>query len=217
MNSSERKVFVLSPASSAGKRAALLLSGNGASDCAGQLRLPRGAPLGEVFSFMSGLYFRGKLSYARAFEAPPPGHPGTLVIVPGRGLVDPDVHIDLDDLRGIAGVPVDLDEPRYVDPLVRDASKLAGLLGADDRVVLLGSVATDKYVGPLLPILNERLVIPEEFVGRGDMSRGGLLLRCVDSGEELSYIPVVGAERRGRRPPKLSPRRSKEPGESRGS
>ena len=137
--------------------------------------------------------------------------------MPGRGLMDPEVHIDLDDLRGIVEVPVDLDEPRYVDPLVRDVSKFAGLLAEEDRVVLLGSVATDKYVGPLLPILSERLVIPDEFVGRGDMSRGGLMLRCVDAGEELSYSPVIGARRRGRRPPKLSPRRLKRSHKSKGS
>ena len=32
------------------------------------VRLRReGLPLGEIFSFISGLYFRGKLAYVRAF------------------------------------------------------------------------------------------------------------------------------------------------------
>ena len=31
-----------------------------------QLRSVEGATIGEVFSFLSGLYFRGKLTYARA-------------------------------------------------------------------------------------------------------------------------------------------------------
>jgi hypothetical protein len=39
------------------------------------------------------------------------------------------------------------------------------------------------------------------------MSRGGLLLRCAADRTELSYIPVQGAVRKGKRPPKLEPRR----------
>jgi hypothetical protein len=58
-------------------------------------------------------------------------------------------------------------------------------------------------VGPLLEIFGERLVFPAEFVGRGDMSRGGLLLRASRSGTPLSYIPLSGAQRTGSRPPKL--------------
>ena len=34
-----------------------------------------GAPIGEVFSFLSSLYFRGKLTYAQRFAAPPTGVP----------------------------------------------------------------------------------------------------------------------------------------------
>jgi len=50
-------------------------------------------------------------------------------------------------------------------------------------------------------------VFPPAFVGRGDMSRGGLMLRCVDSGIELEYAPIAGATRNGRRPPRLEPLR----------
>ena len=46
------------------------------------------------------------------------------------------------------------------------------------QFVLLGSVATDKYVGPLLDVFGDRLYFPATFAGRGDMSRGGLLLRA---------------------------------------
>jgi hypothetical protein len=73
--------------------------------------------------------------------------------------------------------------------------------------VLLGSVASDKYVDLLLDVFGPRLLFPATFVGRGDMSRGGLLLRCVDAGKELDYVPVAGAVRHGPRPPKLQPRR----------
>ena len=71
--------------------------------------------------------------------------------------------------------------------------------------MLLGSIASPKYVDVLLDIFGERLLFPEAFVGRGDMSRGGLLLRCVASGEELTYVPVAGAVRKGARPPRLDP------------
>jgi hypothetical protein len=60
-------------------------------------------------------------------------------------------------------------------------------------------------VDVLTEVFGERLRFPIEFVGRGDMSRGGLLLRSVRAREELIYVPVVGAVRHGPRPPKLSP------------
>ena len=201
------QVFVLSPASAAGKRARLLLEGRGDSELAPRLGSSAGAPLGAVFTFMSGLYFRGKLAYASAFARPPAGTAGVLVIVPGGGLLGPETPIRAADLRAMAEVPVDPDDPRYVEPLAADAARLSAALGEDDRVVLLGSVATDKYVVPLLPVLGGRLQIPEEFVGRGDMSRGGLLLRCVDEKRELTYVSVADAPRRGPRPAKLEPRR----------
>jgi hypothetical protein len=72
-------------------------------------------------------------------------------------------------------------------------------------VVLLGSIATGKYTSALLEVFGRRLLFPAAFVGRGDMSRGGLLLRAARSGEELSYIPVAGATLHGPRPPKLPP------------
>jgi len=151
-----------------------------------------GAPLGDLFEFASGLYFRGKLSYARRFGK-------ALVIVPGRGLVSPDVVVSPRELREIGEIPVDLREPRYREPLERDAKKLHG-----EEVVLLGSIATGKYADVLLQILGERLLFPPSFVGRGDMSRGGLLLRSMRAGTELPYQPLAGAVRHGKRPPRLS-------------
>jgi hypothetical protein len=94
---------------------------------------------------------------------------------------------------------------------VRDAKLLADAVGASDEVVLLGSIATAKYVEPLVEVLGERLLLPKDFVGRGDMSRGGLLLRCVRAGAELTYAPVRGAVRNGQRPPKLEPLRRAAP------
>lgn len=177
-------------------------------DLATRLRGAEGAPLGEVFSFLSGLYFRGKLAYARAFACPPEGvdldGSGVLVITPNAGLRAPDTRVTLEAIRGFAGVDVSADNPQYRRPLERSARALAEEIG-DCPVVLLGSIASAKYVDVLLGIFGDRLLFPEAFVGRGDMSRGGLLLRCVAAREELAYVPVAGAVRKGARPPKLDP------------
>jgi hypothetical protein len=163
----------------------------------------KGAAIGELFQFASGLYFRGKLAYARAFGRAPRGGSAALAIVPGRGLVDVDEQITAADLREIANVPVDVGERRYREPLERDARDLARRVGKRGEVVLLGSIATGKYADVLVEILGERLLFPPDFVGRGDMSRGGLLLRCVRARTELPYGPLRGAVRHGQRPPKL--------------
>lgn len=165
-----------------------------------------GSSIGEVFSFLSGLYFRGKLTYARAFAPPPRTVPSVLVITPDRGLVSPDLRISLADLAAFSQSAVDVSNPRYREPLERDAHGIDEAVRGDVDVILLGSIATGKYVDVLLGIFGERLLFPQEFVGRGDMSRGGLLLRCVDTHTQLTYIPVAGALRQGTRPPKLNPR-----------
>ena len=171
-------------------------------DLADRLRTT-GAPVGDVFQFISGLYFRGKMAYARAFAAPPPGVPGSVVITAGFGLVPPETPVTIEHLRAIAGVPIDAAEERYRIPLDRDAALLDEAIGPDCDIILLGSVASEKYVEPLLKVFGTRLLFPSDFVGRGDMSRGGLMLRCARSGVELPYIPVLGATLRGKRPPKL--------------
>jgi hypothetical protein len=200
-----RRVFLLSPARCDGERAAMLIRREGRSDLARQLREPEGVPLGDVFSFCSSLYFRGKLTYARAFADPPPGAPPALVITADRGLVSPDRHVTRDDLVAFANVDIAGGDERYLAPLRRDAATLARAIDPSALVVLLGSVATGKYVDTLLDTFGERLVFPPTFVGRGDMSRGGLLLRHAREGKELEYVPVAGAVRHGQRPPKLEP------------
>lgn len=187
-------VFLLSPANCSGMRAKLLLKSP--TSPLRERMANGGAPLGEVFAFMSSLYFRGKLAYAHRFGR---GY----VITPGRGLLPTDVLIRVDDLRRMADVPVDEDEPAFREPLVRDATALKHGMAANDRVVLLGSVATNKYVAPLLEIFAERLYFPATFAGRGDMSRGGLLLRCARTGTPLDCVPLHDAPRHGPKPPKL--------------
>ena len=199
-------IFLLSPADCTGRRAQILLNPAAEFPLAVRVR-SRGTPLGEVFSFMSGLYFRGKLAYAQAFARAHAATAGVLVITPGRGLVPAGDVVTPDDLRAIAAVGVSPDDPRFREPLERDAEALAGSLGDRDTAVLLGSIATGKYVDVLERRLERRLRFPSEFVGRGDMSRGGLMLRCVLERRELSYVPIIGAVRRGSRPPKLEPLR----------
>ncbi|MBI4501387.1 MAG: hypothetical protein HY700_09525 [Gemmatimonadetes bacterium] len=198
------RIFLLSPANCSGRRASYLLRKDGASELARRLRSGEGATIGEVFTFMSGLYFRGKLAYAAAFTNPPPSCLGVQVIVPGSGLRPAEERIEIDALREIARVPVDLEEQRYARPLRRDASALAGQLGEGTEVVLLGSVATRKYIEPLSEGLGDWLRFPEEFIGRGDMSRGGLMLKCVRAGRELTYIRIGEQELRGRRAVKIA-------------
>ncbi len=201
------QVFLLSPANCNGLRARQLLSDRASFALAAQLRSKRGAPLGDVFSFVSGLYFRGKLAYARRFAAPVDMgerfEPGVHVITPGAGLRSPDTPVTCDAIRQFASIAVDVANAAYFKPLVASARRLNDLVDPDAGIVLLGSIATPKYVDVLLDVFGERLLFPREFVGRGDMSRGGLLLRHVEAGTELEYIPVVGAVRHGARPPKL--------------
>ena len=194
-------VFLLSPAYCGGRRAKILLRDG--STLAIAQRLQAGTlTLGEAFTFCSGLYFRGKITYARTF-APA----ATLVITPTRGLQSPDQPISADLLHEFAGVDIASDDVRYRKPLERDLRELSTRLPAGARVVLLGSVATGKYVDVLVRSLGPQLHFPPSFVGRGDMSRGGLLLRHAASGVELEYAALEPtASRRGPRPPKLDPR-----------
>ena len=197
------RVFLLSPAHAGGKRAELLLRDGASFPLAARLRGPQGIPLGEAFSFMSGLYFRGKLAYARQFARPPEGLTGALVITANRGLLPAETPVRVEDLRALGLVDIRSTDPRYRAPLLADLDRLRSVPDLDP--VLLGSVATGKYVDVLLEALGDRLRFPPAFVGRGDMSRGGLLLRAARSGTELDYIPVRGADRHGPRPPRLEP------------
>jgi hypothetical protein len=203
------RVFLLSPANCNGARAAQVLSPRAAFPLAAQLR-SGGAPLGDVFAFVSGLYFRGKLTYARRFAvSPDPDAPiigaGTLIITPNAGLRAPETLVTAPALRSFARVDVHQDNAEYRRPLELSARSLARELGGQYPVVLLGSIASAKYVDVLLQVFGRQLCCPLEFVGRGDMSRGGLLLRSAAAGTELAYGPVEGAGRHGVRPPKLPP------------
>jgi hypothetical protein len=196
------RIFLLSPANASGVRGRMVRNESATFALAVRLR-DGGVPIGELYSFISGLYFRGKVAYAEAFAAPPEGVGGAYVITAAAGLVPPHTPMTLESMRQFAEVPIDLADDRYRVPLERDARALNASAGLECEIVLLGSVAEAKYVDPLAAIFGDRLKFPAEFVGRGDMSRGGLMLRCASTRSELAYIPVQGAVRRGTRPPKL--------------
>ena len=188
-------MFLLSPADCSGKRAQLLVRPEADFELARRVRSTEGAPIGEVFSFLSGLYFRGKIAYASAFASPPRGFQGTWVITTGRGLVPPETPVTLDDIAFFASVPIDLREPRYRGPLEGGVRQLADSLPPDAQVVLLGSISSPKYIELLLGVVGERLYFPERFVGMGDMQRGSVMLRAANEGRQLPYVKAAGAVR----------------------
>jgi hypothetical protein len=197
-----QKLFLLSPAKVSGVRAGLLLNPNANFALAREFQ-SKGLPLAEVFTFASGLYFRGKITYARYF-AHASKRSGVRVITTNAGLVDPETPLSPDTLRDFGTVDIHEEDPRYHGPLRRDAEALARKLGRRGQAILLGSIATAKYRDVLLDVFGERLVFPGDFVGRGDMSRGALLLRAAAAGKELPYTPVAGAVFKGKRAPRIS-------------
>jgi hypothetical protein len=193
-DSKAKRYFLLSPANLAGRRAKILLRPEASFELAARLRRT-GAPLGDIFSFISGLYFRGKLAYATAFAEPAGDVGGAMLIITAtHGLLPPSAWVRTELLNEMAEVPINCTNPRYRVPLERDATRLASQMGPRDEVVLLGSIATPKYVEPLSNILGERLLFPDAFVGRGDMSRGALMLRAARDGVQLTYVPVTRLE-----------------------
>jgi hypothetical protein len=205
--SSKRRVFLLSPANLSGRRAGYLLAPRSNFALAARMA-GDGATLGEVFSFVSGLYFRGKLAYAQAFAAEE-FETCVHVITAARGLMSPLARIAQDDLRAMAGVKIHHENAEYREPLVRDAEKLAATLNEGDEVVLLGSIATPKYLEPLSHALGTRLMVPADFIGRGDMSRGALMLRAARDMTQLTYIPATSDTLH--KPRRKSPRAKPQP------
>jgi hypothetical protein len=200
------RIFLISPANCNGERARWILKRDARSDLAQRLRGPEGVPIGEVFTFLSALYFRGKLTYARAFARPAANGKGIFVITPTAGLLSPETAVRLPRLRGFSRVPINLKSRLYRHTLRRAVKNLALEIGPDCEVVLLGSIATGKYLDILSRGLGERLRVPGDFIGLGDMSRGALLLRCVGENRELPYVPasqlITGGSYRFRQVPR---------------
>lgn len=180
------RVFLLSPATLGGLRAKQLTSPRAGFATALRYRSEEGVMIGEAFAFMSALYFRGKITYALHFA----GTTGTFVITSGYGLVPPDWRLTPERLKKMQKVDIDVSDRKYVKPLRDSALALASSITAETQVVLLGSVATGKYVDVLRPIFGNRLRFPAAFAGLGDMSRGGLMLRAVRADKELEYTTL---------------------------
>ena len=187
-----QKVFLISPANLSGLRAKQLMSPRANFDAAVMYRSPDGVPIALAFAFMSALYFRGKITYALRFAEPQ----DIYVIAPGFGLVNADWRITPERMKTLQKTEVDLRIPKYRKPLEREAKALPKRLDEDAQVVLLGSVASGKYVDVLWPVFGERLVFPAMFAGLGDMSRGGLLLRAARAGKELEYTSLSSPRNR---------------------
>jgi hypothetical protein len=206
------RLFLLSPATLGGLRAKQLMSPRAKFSLARQYQTPEGVPIGDAFAFMSALYFRGKIAYARRFAVPSPliGGDGIFVITSGYGLVAPDWRITTERMKRMQKIDVDLATRNYVKPLREHAQLLARALDtegdANAEVVLLGSVATGKYVDVLWPAFGNRLRFPIAFAGLGDMARGGLMLRAARAGIELQYTTLDASRKRppgatGKMPP----------------
>ena len=162
------------------------MSPNATFEAARLYRSEEGVPIALAFAFMSALYFRGKIAYALHFTE----IENIYVIAPGFGLVPPDWRINEERMKVLRRTPVDAGKRTYRKPLERDALIIAKQLDRDAQVVLLGSVATGKYVDVLRPIFGDRLRFPSAFAGLGDMSRGGLMLRAVRANRELEYTTL---------------------------
>ncbi|HET7534895.1 MAG TPA: hypothetical protein VFJ90_00475, partial [Candidatus Didemnitutus sp.] len=103
------------------------------------------------------------------------------------------------ELAAYGRTDIDATDPKYRGPLKHDARKLARKIGARGQAILLGSIATPKYRDALVEIFGDRLYFPTDFIGRGDMSRGALLLRAARADHELPYTRVADAVFTGRR------------------
>ena len=182
-------IFLLSPGNASGVKGQRLLNPDSQSELALRLR-ESGAPLGEVYESISSLYFRGKLQYAEYFQCPPPGVAGVHVVT-GAGLMLPETVVSIDQFRRLSAIAIDADNPDYRLPLHRDLCRLREVANSETKVILLGSIATSKYITPLLSVFGEQLFFPRDFVGRGDMSRGSLLLKCYSSGSPLTYLSAA--------------------------
>jgi hypothetical protein len=186
-------IFLLSPVNLSGKRGRMLLKVSADFELARALRSPQGAPLEKIFSFVSGLYFRGKAEYAQRFGRDTAGRPSALVMTAGGGLCLLDETLTKTRLEAWQRVPVSEQNPHFTAPLQRHACELLDSHDANARFVLLGSIATRKYVSPLVEVFGSRLLYPRRFAGLGDMSRGSLLLRAAADGIELDYEPLMAA------------------------
>src|SRR5688500_3556149 len=127
-------VFLLSPANLNGQRGRIVLNPKAEFPLARALRSPEGALLGELFSFVSGLYFRGKMTYAGVFGSA--SEASAFVISQGEGLRALSERVTVERLRRWGSTPIDADNPRFTEPLLEDAATLELVHDRETRFVL---------------------------------------------------------------------------------
>jgi len=184
-------ILLLSPANVSGTRARQMISPRAMSAAGLAYRSPGGVTIANAFTFMSALYFRGKHAYARAFATEDPRIGTTaFVIAPGFGLVPLDWRLDQERMKKLARTKIDVRSRSYTMSLQKSCRELEARLAPDDTVVLLGSVASGKYVDVLEPVFGGRLRFPRIFAGMGDMKRGSVMLKAAASGVALEYVDL---------------------------
>src|SRR5207342_3366388 len=104
------RIFLLSPAYAGGERARMILRDQAQFPLAQRLRGKSGAAIADVFTFLSGLYFRGKIAYANAFARPARGTSSVLVNTQTRGVIAAPRRLHLDVLREFAEVDIHEDD-----------------------------------------------------------------------------------------------------------
>lgn len=149
--------------------------------------------LGEAFSRISALYFRGKLAYARHFGNGSASVDAVQVITPSRGLLPAGADVTPELLDEFASTPIGADEPAYREALANSLGLLSEKVGPVGEFVFLGSLATPKYTDVLVERLGRSVFTPEAFVGMGNMKRGSILLRAVEAGTPLPLLPLRDA------------------------
>jgi hypothetical protein len=122
------KIFLLSPANLSGLRAKQLASPRAKFATALKYQSPEGVPIAEAFAFMSALYFRGKIAYARHFADP---KDGVLIITSGYGLVPPEWPLNEERMKRMQKIDVDVASRSYTKPLKDHAKQLASMLQPD--------------------------------------------------------------------------------------
>ena len=185
----------------AAARGLRLIDGSSASSLAQQLQTESGAPLCEVFAFLSSLYFRGKLAYARAFARPPHAMRGVFIVTPGAGLCTKR-RLSPRRPRRVCGGRGRSRNPHFVAPLLRDVQALVAS-ASSTRASCCSAASLRQVRRAAAAGVRERLLFPADFVGRGDMSRGGLCCAPRAKASELDYLPVLGATRHGPRAARL--------------
>ena len=92
-----------------------------------QYRTEAGVEVADAFAFMSALYFRGKIAYARQFAVPSAliGGNGIFVITSGYGLVPPDWRLTEERMKRMRRIDIDADARNYTKPLREHAQLIA--------------------------------------------------------------------------------------------